>query len=107
MLAREFPRLDVFLFGHVGDGNVHVNLPLPAGLDEETYRADVKRADVAISALLERYRGSVSAEHGIGLLKKDILRYTRAPTEIALFRAMKQLLDPAGIMNPGKIFDDE
>jgi FAD/FMN-containing dehydrogenase len=107
MLARDFPRLEVFLFGHVGDGNVHVNLPRPAALDEETFRDDVKRADVALSAVLERFRGSVSAEHGIGLLKKEILRYTRTPTEIALFRAMKRVLDDAAILNPGKIFDEE
>jgi len=107
MLSHAHPRLEPFLFGHVGDGNVHVNLPKVPALDDDTYRDEVKRADRALSELLARYQGSVSAEHGIGLLKKDILSFTRSDTERALFRSMKRLLDPSGIMNPGKIFDDE
>ncbi|KZZ13469.1 hypothetical protein A3751_19495 [Oleiphilus sp. HI0080] len=55
--------------------------------------------------IVEKYNGSVSAEHGVGLVKKDYLRYTRSDAEIALMKGIKQVFDPKGVMNPGKIFD--
>ena len=62
-------------------------------------------ADRDLFALVQKHHGSISAEHGIGLLKKPYLGYSRSPDELALLRAVKQALDPLGILNPGKIFD--
>ena len=101
----EYPGWEIALFGHIGDGNLHVNVMKPDGMDRADFLARTKQADHAIFALVRQHHGSISAEHGIGLLKKDYLGYSRAPEEIALMRAIKRALDPQGIMNPGKVLD--
>ncbi|MCM2321869.1 MAG: FAD-binding oxidoreductase [Oligoflexia bacterium] len=97
--------LEVYLYGHIGDGNLHLNTMKPEAMDREEFLAKCARADRDLFALVQRYRGSVSAEHGIGLLKKDALPYSRTPGEMALLRAIKAAFDPQGLLNPGKIFD--
>jgi FAD/FMN-containing dehydrogenase len=87
------------LFGHAGDGNLHVNL---LGL-----AADDQRADEAVLRLVARLGGSVSAEHGIGVAKRRWLGLTRGPADIAAMRAVKRALDPAGLLNPGVLFPEE
>jgi len=77
----------------------------PDGMDRADFVARTREADHAIFRLVQKYQGSISAEHGIGLLKKDYLAYSRSPEEMALMRGVKRLLDPAGIMNPGKVID--
>ncbi len=101
---QHYPGWEICLFGHIGDGNLHINVMQPAGMDKATFLQRTKKVDHDIFALVQRHHGSVSAEHGIGLLKKDYLRYVRTPAELAIFRGLKSLLDPAGILNPGKIF---
>jgi FAD/FMN-containing dehydrogenase len=105
LIAERYPAFEVCLFGHIGDGNLHVNVMKPDALDKASFLAETSKVDHAIFALVERHGGSISAEHGIGLLKKPYLGYTRSPAEIAAMRAIKRALDPKGIMNPGKIFD--
>jgi len=99
-----YPDFEVCLFGHVGDGNLHVNVMKPDAMDKAEFLARTKQADVTMFELVQKHEGSVSAEHGIGLLKKAALPYTRSAAEIALFRSLKNVFDPAGILNPGKIF---
>ncbi len=99
-----YPDFEICLFGHVGDGNLHVNVMKPDAMSREDFLARTHEADATLFELVKKYEGSVSAEHGIGLLKKDALAYTRSPEEIALFRSLKDVFDPAGILNPGKIF---
>jgi FAD/FMN-containing dehydrogenase len=78
----------------------------PEGIEKAAFLAKTKASDDAMSRRSsQRYAGSVSAEHGIGLLKKDALRYSRTPEELAIFAGLEKLLDPRGILNPGKIFD--
>jgi FAD/FMN-containing dehydrogenase len=77
----------------------------PDGLDREEFVRRTHEADHAIFSLVKKHQGSISAEHGIGLLKKDYLRYSRSPEELAIMRAVKRALDPLNLMNPGKIFD--
>jgi FAD/FMN-containing dehydrogenase len=77
----------------------------PDAMDKAEFLAHTKRADHDIFALVRKYSGSISAEHGIGLLKKDYLAYSRSPAELALLRALKMALDPLGLLNPGKIID--
>jgi FAD/FMN-containing dehydrogenase len=95
----------MFLFGHVGDGNLHVNTLKPKDLPMDQFLKKCHEADHGLFELVQKYKGSISAEHGIGLLKKDALKFSRTPDEIALLRRVKQALDPQGLLNPGKIFD--
>ncbi len=97
--------IEVVLFGHIGDGNLHINYVGPRSGDKNKFQDAARKVEERIFALLPKYRGSVSAEHGIGLLKKKDLGLSRSEAEINLMRGIKDLLDPAGIMNPGKIFD--
>jgi FAD/FMN-containing dehydrogenase len=103
-VAATYPLFKVVIFGHVGDGNLHVNVLKPTGLSDKEFWQQCHEADHTIFNLVQRYRGSISAEHGVGLLKKDFLEYSRTPVEIVLMRQIKGAFDPYGIMNPGKIF---
>ena len=95
----------VLAFGHLGDGNVHFNVQAPAGEDEAAW---LDRRGGAVTGLVHDLvtaaGGSISAEHGIGQMKVDELVRTAAPAALAAQRALKRALDPAGIMNPGKLF---
>lgn len=99
-----YPDFKVVVFGHVGDGNLHVNVLKPAGLDDKEFWRRCHDADHAVFGLVQKFRGSISAEHGVGLLKRDFLSYSRTPLEVSLMRGIKQVFDPHGILNPGKIF---
>jgi FAD/FMN-containing dehydrogenase len=99
------PEFRLFVFGHIGDGNLHVNTMKPEAMEKELFLKKCHAADEHLFTLVQKYHGSVSAEHGIGLLKKDALRFSRTPAEMVIFRALKKSLDPAGLLNPGKIFD--
>lgn len=100
-----YPGWEICLFGHIGDGNLHVNVMKPDDMDKQTFLARTHEADGHLFEIVRRYRGSVSAEHGIGLLKRPWLGHTRSQTEIAMMRAIKQVMDPHGILNPGKVLD--
>lgn len=95
----------LYLFGHVGDGNLHVNVMKPPAMEPAAFWEQVNRADPQLYGLLQSMSGSVSAEHGIGLLKKKALPFSRGPQEIEAMRSLKRALDPQGLLNPGKVFD--
>ncbi len=97
------PGVRVAPFGHLGDGNIHFNLTQPQGAATEEFLAFTKQVNSQIHDLAAELDGSFSAEHGIGQLKKGELRKYRAQVELALMKAVKQALDPQGIMNPGKV----
>ncbi len=105
LIETQYPGWELCLFGHIGDGNLHVNIMKPDALTEHEFCEHTARVDHAIFALVAEHGGSISAEHGIGLLKKDYLRYSRSPQELALFRAIKRVFDSKNILNPGKIID--
>jgi len=95
----------VVWFGHIGDGNLHINVLQPEGVADADFMAQCAQVTGVLAQLLHEAGGSISAEHGIGLVKKDYLGSTRTPEEIALMRGIRSVLDPAGILNPGKLFD--
>lgn len=95
----------IYVFGHVGDGNLHLNILKPTAVEVDTFLEACRAAEPELFRLLQRHRGSVSAEHGIGLLKKKALPFSRNPVELHLFAALKKAFDPAHLMNPGKILD--
>ena len=103
VFAAKYPGWEICLFGHIGDGNLHVNVMKPDAMDKAAFLAETHVADRAMFDLVKKHHGSISAEHGIGLLKKEFLSYSRSQEEIALMRAMKAALDPKGILNPGKV----
>lgn len=105
LLAREYPDFEVLWYGHIGDGNLHINILKPADLESAAFARQCGTVSEHLFEILRRHGGSISAEHGVGLTKKPYLHYTRDETEIVYLRAIKQAFDPNGIMNPGKIFD--
>ncbi len=105
LFAREWPGFEVCVFGHVGDGNLHVNVMKPDAMPIPEFLEHAKAGDRAMFELVRAHHGSISAEHGIGLLKKPYLSYSRTPAELALLRGLKATLDPRGLLNPGKILD--
>ncbi|MDZ4677481.1 MAG: FAD-binding oxidoreductase [Oligoflexia bacterium] len=104
MIDQKYPGFEVVNFGHIGDGNLHVNFVKPEKMSKDEFFAYTKQADVAMFELVKKYGGSISAEHGVGLTKKPFLHFTRSPEEIALMKSIKKVFDPLNIMNPGKIF---
>jgi D-lactate dehydrogenase (cytochrome) len=90
-------------FGHMGDGNIHFNFSQPVGADPKAFMAGEDAVHEAIYEVVIRLGGSVSAEHGIGQLKTELLKRVKDPVALEMMRAIKQALDPNGIMNPGKM----
>ncbi len=90
-------------FGHLGDGNVHFNVSQPVGADAEKFLARWSEVNAVVHGIVARHGGSISAEHGIGRLKRDLLPKVKDPVAIELMRALKRTLDPNGILNPGKV----
>lgn len=105
MFKRRHSDVAVYTFGHIGDGNLHVNTMKPSSMSKEEFLKFAQEADQELFALVGKYQGSISAEHGIGLLKKAALGFTKSAEELAFMRAMKKIFDPQGLLNPGKIFD--
>jgi FAD/FMN-containing dehydrogenase len=102
-LAHNYPEYRVAIFGHLGDGNLHINTVKPESMSAEDFFARMEQVNDMVYALVAEYGGSISAEHGIGLLKKKDLHWSHAEPELAIMRAIKGAFDPKGIMNPGKV----
>ncbi|HWL84502.1 MAG TPA: FAD-binding oxidoreductase [Polyangiaceae bacterium] len=105
VFSARYPGLEICLFGHIGDGNLHINVMKPDAASKEDFLRQAKERDTELFSLVRAHQGSISAEHGVGLLKKDYLHYTRSEDEMALLRALKRTFDPKGILNPGKVID--
>ncbi|MBM0103344.1 FAD-binding oxidoreductase [Steroidobacter sp. S1-65] len=97
------PQGRIVCYGHLGDGNLHFNISRPAGADDESFLRLAPNINRAVHDLIARYGGSISAEHGIGRLKREELVRYKHPVALEVMRAIKQALDPNGIMNPGKV----
>jgi FAD/FMN-containing dehydrogenase len=97
------PGARIACFGHMGDGNLHYNISQPVGADAEAFLALYRPMNKAVHDVVRSFDGSISAEHGIGQLKRDELLATTPPVAIDLMRRVKAAFDPAGIMNPGKV----
>jgi D-lactate dehydrogenase (cytochrome) len=90
-------------FGHLGDGNIHYNVTQPVGADKAAYLARWHDVNAAVFEVVAKYGGSISAEHGIGVIKRDLLPKVKDPVAYDLMRTLKRTLDPKGILNPGKV----
>ncbi|WP_329741074.1 FAD-binding oxidoreductase [Dyella sp. A6] len=107
LLAREYPQIEVVWFGHIGDGNLHINVLKPEAMADAEFITQCEHVTKLLAATLQEHGGSISAEHGIGLVKKPYLGSTRSAAEIALMRGVRTVFDPNGILNPGKLFADD
>ncbi len=103
-LQRAFPGVRLIDFGHLGDGNLHYNVQCPSGVDAAEF---LRRHEHAVNALVYdavgARGGSISAEHGVGSLKRDELVARKSPVALAMMRAIKRALDPSGVLNPGRV----
>jgi FAD/FMN-containing dehydrogenase len=101
------PGARMVAFGHMGDGNIHFNFSCPLGMDDKKYMSHRIAVNEVVYGLVIELGGSISAEHGIGLFKRDILQQVKSPVEMAMMRQIKQGFDPNGIMNPGKVLSEK
>jgi FAD/FMN-containing dehydrogenase len=103
-LRNAFPGIRIIAFGHMGDGNIHYNASMPDAVQNEQF---IEQHESAINRIVydvvARLNGSISAEHGLGQLKRETIRDYKDPLELELMRTVKQALDPQGLMNPGKV----
>jgi FAD/FMN-containing dehydrogenase len=90
-------------FGHLGDGNIHANVSQPVGADKAAFLARWSEINEIVHDIVRRHGGSISAEHGIGVLKRDLLPGVKDPVALEVMRALKHTLDPKGLLNPGKV----
>ena len=90
-------------FGHLGDGNIHYNVSQPVGADKAEYLSHWDEVNDVVFGVVAKYAGSISAEHGIGVMKRDLLPSVKDPVAYDLMRSLKRMLDPQGILNPGKV----
>jgi len=97
------PGARVVAFGHLGDGNIHFNVSQPVGADKQAFLDQWSAMNEVVHAVVARHSGSISAEHGIGRLKRDLLAETKDPVALDVMRKLKSALDPNGILNPGKV----
>jgi FAD/FMN-containing dehydrogenase len=106
-VARLAPQARLVAYGHVGDGNLHFNLSEPPDRQQcDAFVASQDAIGAAVHACVQEFRGSISAEHGIGQLKRSLLAQHKDPVALAVMRSIKQALDPHEIMNPGKVLPD-
>ncbi|ALF60628.1 FAD-binding oxidoreductase [Psychrobacter urativorans] len=105
IVSSNYPDFEVCWFGHIGDGNLHLNILKPENMSKDDFFAECQIVNKYVFETVQKYGGSVSAEHGVGMTKKPYLQYSRSETEIEYLREVKKVFDPNNIMNRGKIFD--
>ncbi|MFZ5698838.1 MAG: FAD-binding oxidoreductase [Pseudomonadota bacterium] len=103
IVQANYPDFEIVWFGHIGDGNMHLNILKPEAVTRDDFLARCKHVSGWVYAAVQKYSGSISAEHGLGNIKKPFLHYTRGETEQAYLRAIRAAFDPNGVMNPGKV----
>ena len=105
IVSHNYPDFEVCWFGHIGDGNLHLNILKPENMSKDDFFSECQVVNQVVFETVQKYGGSVSAEHGVGMTKKPYLHYSRSETEIEYLKQIKQVFDPNNIMNRGKIFD--
>ena len=105
VVSSQYQDFEIVWYGHIGDGNLHLNILKPADLEPAEFFAKCAEVNAQVFDVVAALGGSISAEHGVGLLKRDYLAYSRSPEEIGYMRALKASFDPNGVMNPGKLLD--
>jgi FAD/FMN-containing dehydrogenase len=104
LVSDSYPDFEVCWYGHIGDGNLHLNILRPESLSVEEFYQRCHSISPKLFAEVSSRQGSISAEHGVGLLKRDFLSFSRSAEELEIMRGLKAMLDPGQILNPGKLF---
>lgn len=104
IFSQSYTDWKVVWFGHIGDGNLHINILRPPGMSKENFVAECRKVDEHVFKTVQKHQGSISAEHGVGLSKKSFLTFTRSQAEIDIMKQIKLIFDPDQIINPGKVF---
>lgn len=107
VVQKEYPDFEIVWFGHIGDGNLHLNILKPETMEKAEFFKRCETVNDLVFGIVQRYEGSVSAEHGVGMVKKKYLGVTKSAEEIAVMKGIKRVFDPNGIMNPGKLIDSD
>lgn len=102
-LKREFPGVRIVAFGHIGDGNIHYNASMPEPIQNGPFLGQSKKVNRIVYDIVTQLNGSISAEHGLGQLKRDEITHYKNALELELMRSIKNSFDPQGLMNPGKV----
>jgi FAD/FMN-containing dehydrogenase len=105
VISKHYPDWTVVWFGHIGDGNLHINILRPEGLTREDFIKKCQNVDQLLFETVAQFHGAISAEHGVGLTKKPFLHFSKSKAEIETLKALKAWYDPDFILNPGKVFD--
>lgn len=105
LFKTELPHLTTVWWGHVGDGNLHLNILKPDGWESEAFIDYCHEVSKGVFGLIHQYGGTISAEHGIGLLKQPFMQYNKSSEQLSHLQAIKYQFDPQGIMNPGKLME--
>ncbi len=103
LLQTAFPGCRMVCFGHLGDGNLHYNVSAPQGQDDAAFLQQQAAVNLCVHDSVHKYDGSISAEHGLGALKREEIKRYKSATELAMMSAIKRALDPHNLMNPGKV----
>ncbi|MGB6087133.1 FAD-binding oxidoreductase, partial [Parvibaculum sp.] len=102
-VSARLPGIRPVPFGHIGDGNVHFNLSQPEDMDKQAFLDLWDEMNAIVHGIVREMGGSISAEHGVGQLKRDEIAATKSPVEMEMMRTLKKAIDPKGILNPGKV----
>jgi glycolate oxidase subunit GlcD len=105
LVSEAYPDFEIIWFGHIGDGNVHLNILKPETMEVKEFFEKCGEVSTWVFEIVEKFGGSISAEHGVGLLKKPYLKYSRSKSEIEYMKSIKRVFDPNNIINPGKLID--
>ena len=104
-IEKLFPDIEMIIFGHIGDGNLHINTLKPEAASKQDFLTNCNKINEVIFSLIKKYGGSISAEHGVGLIKKDYMNYSCSKEELFFMKEIKKIFDPYNLLNPGKIFN--
>ena len=102
-VERVFTGVRLVTFGHIGDGNLHYNISPPPGMSGDAFMGQIAEVNAVVHDIVARFDGSISAEHGLGKLKREEITRYKSALELDMMRRVKAALDPSGIMNPGKV----
>lgn len=103
LVVKHYPQFELVWFGHIGDGNLHLNIIKPDDMSIDDFKSECETVNKHVYGLIQKMAGSISAEHGVGMIKKPYLGYSRSPQEIELLKGIKSVFDPNNILNPGKL----
>ena len=105
IVAEKYPEFEVCWFGHIGDGNLHLNILKPPHMETEDFFSKCEEVNSYVFEVVNKFEGSISAEHGVGMTKKNYLEFSRTEIELSYMKALKKVFDQNWIMNPGKLID--